>query len=336
MTGPRPMTELDGLDRATFDREVRPHARPVIIRGLAADWPAVQAGREGDANFIAYLKQFVTTRPVTAVVGQAEIEGRFFYNDDLTSLNFERGTSPLAPFLDRLLRDASHPRPLAMAVQSEPVADLLPGFEQVNKTDLVPPLTVPRAWLGNRIRVGAHSDLMENIGIVVAGHRRFTLFAPDQVANLYPGPFELTPAGTPVSMVDLAAPDLERFPAFADALANAEVAELEPGDAIYIPYHWWHAVESLDAVNLFVNYWWNDAGRQAASPYEAMMHAFLAIKTLPADQREVWQMLFDHYVFGANGDPAAHLPPHAKGMLGELDERMKDQLRTTLAQVLSR
>jgi len=330
------MREVSGLDRATFDGEVRPEGRPLVIRGLAADWPAVVAAREGDASLIAYLKRFVTGRPATAVVGQPEIGGRFFYNDDLTALNFERGKSPLGPFLDRLLRDAAHPQPLAMAVQSEPIADLLPGFEVANRIDLVATSIVPRAWIGNRIRVGAHSDLMENIGIVVAGRRRFTVFAPDQVANLYPGPFELTPAGTPVSMADLADPDFERYPRFADALANAEVAELEPGDAIYIPYHWWHAVDSLKAVNLFVNYWWNDAGRQAASPYDAMMHALLAIKTLPQSQREVWRMLFDHYVFGANGDPAAHLPPHAQGMLGELDLKKKHELRSTLADIFSR
>lgn len=330
------MREVTGLDRATFNDQVRVEARPLVIRGLAAEWPAVKAARESDSSLITYLKRFVTPRPATAVVGQPGIQGRFFYNDDMTSLNFERGKSPLAPFLDRLLRDAEHPQPLAMAVQSEPITDLLPGFELANHTNLVPAGTVPRAWLGNRIRVGAHSDLMENIGIVVAGRRRFTVFAPDQVAKLYPGPFELTPAGTPVSMVDLAHPDLERYPRFAEALANAEVAELEPGDAIYIPYHWWHAVDSLAAVNLFVNYWWNDAGRQAASPYDAMMHALLAIKTLPQTQRDVWRMLFDHYIFGANGDPAAHLPEHAKGMLGELDLKKKDELRSTLADIFSR
>lgn len=334
-SGPRPMHEIAPPDRAGFDREIRVAGQPVVIRGLASEWPAVAAAEVGDQHFIAYLKRFVTPRPATAVVGQPDISGRFFYTDDLRALNFERGTSPLAPFLDRLLRDADHPSPLAMAVQSEPVAELLPGFEQANHADIVPPAAVPRAWLGNRIRVGAHCDLMENVGIVVGGRRRFTVFPPDQVANLYPGPLELTPAGTPVSMVDLAAPDLDRYPRFADALATAQVAELAPGDAIYIPYHWWHAVDSLGPVNLFVNYWWNDAPAQGASPYEAMMHAMLAIRSLPANQRMVWRTMFDHYIFGLNGDPAAHLPEHAQGMLGEMDRPQRELLRATLRQVLS-
>lgn len=332
---PRPVREIAPLDRASFDRDIRSAGQPVVIRGLATEWPGVAAARDGDEQFITYLKRFVTPQPITAVVGQPDISGRFFYTEDLRALNFERGTSPLAPFLDRLLRDADHPAPLAMAVQSEPIAELLPGFEQANRTDVVPPGTVPRAWLGNRIRVGAHCDLMENVGIVVAGRRRFTLFPPDQVANLYPGPLELTPAGTPVSMVDLAEPDFDRYPRFTHALATAQFVELAPGDAIYIPYHWWHAVDSLGPVNLFVNYWWNEAPPQGASPYEAMMHAMLAIRSLPVDQRTVWRTMFDHYIFGSNDDPAAHLPDHAKGMLGELDRPQRERLRATLRQVLS-
>ena len=329
------MREQWGIDRALFNEEVRTAGRPLVMRGAANDWPAVEAARRGDTVLIDYLNQFITDKPVTAIVGQPDINGRFFYNDELTGFNFERGTSPLAPFLSRLLRDADHPAPISMAVQSEPIADLLPGFEQLNRTDLVPPDTVPRGWLGNRVRVGIHCDMMENVGIVVAGRRRFTLFPPDQVANLYVGPFELTPAGTPVSMIDLAQPDFDRFPRFADALDTAEVAELEPGDAIYIPYHWWHGVDSLAPVNLFVNYWWNEAGPQVAAPLEALIHAFLAIKTLPENQREVWRMMFDHYVYGANGDPAAHLPASARGMLGPLDERMKERLRSTLVKILT-
>ena len=57
-----------------------------------------------------------------------------------------------------------------------------------------------------------------------------------------------------VSMVDRHHPDLERHPRFAEAMKVAQSAELEPGDAIYLPYHWWHGVDSLEPVNLFVNY----------------------------------------------------------------------------------
>jgi len=334
--GPRPIAEYVDVDGTEFRRNIRPLGQPAVLRGIAAEWPAVGAARRSDQDLIAYLRKFGADRPVAPIVGAPEIEGRFFYADEFRSLNFQRAMSPFGAFLDRLLRDRENPRPYAIAVQSEEVPALLPGFETENRTDLVDANVVPRAWIGNRIRVAPHYDLMENIGIVVAGRRRFTLFPPDQLKNLYVGPFELTPAGTPVSIVDIQNPDLERFPRFAEALKQAQVAELEPGDAIYIPFHWWHGVESLEPVNLFINYWWNEARAGAGNPYDALLHALYAIKTLPADQRAVWRMVFDHYVFALDGDPVEHLPEGARGMLGEPTQDLLGRMRATLQQLLSR
>lgn len=330
----RPIGEYEGIDSTEFRETVRPGGQPAVFRGLAKDWPSVVAARRSDEELIAYLRIFRTDRPVAVIVGEPEIEGRFLYTDDLRELNFVRGMSQLDPFLDRLIRDRANPRPYAIAVQSEEIPSLLPGFEDENRIDLVSTTTIPRAWIGNRISVAPHYDLMENVGIVVAGRRRFILFPPEQIKNLYVGPFELTPAGTPVSLVDPVNPDLERFPRFAEALKHAQLAELDPGDAIYIPFYWWHGVQSLEPVNLFVNYWWNDARSGAGSPYDALLHAIYAIRTLPPDQRAVWRMIFDHYIFGANGDPVEHLPEHARGMLGEATSEQLMRMRATLRKLL--
>jgi hypothetical protein len=260
------------------------------------------------------------------------MEGRFFYTDDLSALNFQQGTAPLGPFLDRLLRDREDPRPRAMAVQSTPVPELLPGMELENQIELLDPSVVPRLWMGNATRVAPHYDLKENIGCVVAGRRRFTLFPPDQIGNLYPGPFELTPAGTPVSMVDPLKPDLKRYPRFVQALEVAQSAVLEPGDAIYIPFQWWHAVDSLASINLFINYWWNPAP-EFGNPYDALLHGLLTIRNLPEDQRAAWRDMFNHYVFCANGDPTEHLPPEARGFLGASPQDL-GRIRATLKQRL--
>ncbi|HXG80318.1 MAG TPA: cupin-like domain-containing protein [Sphingomicrobium sp.] len=330
-----PIREFENVDAEKFRNEIRPLGQPAVMRSLAENWPAVQAARRGDEEIVAYLKRFDSGRQATAVVGEPEIAGRFFYTDDMLALNFQRGLSPLQPFLDRLLRDRDHPAPIAMAVQSEEIPELLPGFEMENRTELVADSVVPRAWIGNRIRVAPHFDLQENIGIVVAGRRRFTLFPPEQIANLYPGPFELTPAGTPISLVDPADPDLERFPRYADAARTAMTAELEPGDAIYIPYHWWHGVDSLEPVNLFVNYWWNDVPGAIGRPYDALMYGFFALKNLPPAQREVWRKVFDYYVFCADGDPAEHLPIAARGVLGEPTPELLHRMRITLKKIMA-
>jgi hypothetical protein len=333
---PKPIREYEGADRGMFLDEIRPAGQPAVLRGLARGWPAVQAALRSDEEIVAYLKHFRAERPVGAIVGSPEIGGRFFYTDDIRSLNFERGTSELDPFLDKLLRDRNAASPLAMAVQSEKIPEMLPGFEIENAIDLLPPTVVPRAWIGNRIRVAPHYDLMENVGCVVAGRRRFTVFPPEQLANLYPGPFELTPAGTPISLVDIQNPDLDLFPRYAEAAATAQSALLEPGDAIYLPFHWWHGVDSLEPVSFFVNYWWNDSQPGLGNPYDALIHALYALRHLPPEQRDVWRAVFDHYVFCANGDPAAHLPANARGVLGPPTQEQLDRMRATLKQAISR
>jgi hypothetical protein len=336
MTGlppPQPIAETGPIEPARFHAEIRRARRPIVLRGLAADWPAVAAARRGDSAIADYLLGFGPTRPVRGIMLAPELEGRFFYNRDLTGLNFTEHQGQLAAFLGEVLRIAGEPRPPGMAVQSELIPEILPGFVEANPMPLLPDVA-PRIWIGNRIRVAPHYDLMENVAVCLAGRRRFTVFPPEQLANLYAGPFELTPAGTPVSMVDPEAPDLERYPRYAEAWAHAQQATLEPGDALYLPYAWWHGVEALEPLSILVNYWWNEAPEGSGGGYDALLHALLSYRHLPADERAVWRMMFEHYVFG-DSDPAAHLPPHAKGILGPPSPRMFAQMRAMLKRIFA-
>lgn len=303
--------ERAGATADVFRTEILPAGQPVVFRGLVADWPVVAAGRRSAGALCDYLERFDAGRPVIAVYGPPELEGRLFYNDDLSGFNFQRGLAPLSETLN-VLRRQQRPAP-AVAVQAVPARDYLPGFDAENPFPLMPDVE-PRLWLGTAVTVAAHHDPSENIACVAAGRRRFTLFPPEQVANLYPGPFELTPAGATISMVSFDAPDFARHPRFAEALEAAQTAELEPGDAIYIPYHWWHHVRSLDAANLLVNYWPAPA-QIRPPPRDALMLAMLSIKDLPRAQREAWRVLFEHYVFEKDGPPGAHLPANRRGIL---------------------
>jgi hypothetical protein len=180
-----------------------------------------------------------------------------------------------------------------------------------------------RIWIGNAIVTPAHFDESENIACVVAGTRRFTLFPPEQAGNLYIGPLDYAPTPTPISMVDFSAPDLARFPRFTQALEAALVADLAPGDAIYIPALWWHHVQSSAPLSILVNYWWKAAPQPglpapAATPMQAMIAAMDALRALPPAQRQAWAALFAHYVFDAGVDPAAHIPAHRHGVLAKV------------------
>jgi ribosomal protein L16 Arg81 hydroxylase len=191
-------------------------------------------------------------------------------------------------------------------------------------------------WLGNRTCIAAHFDLPDNLACVVAGRRRFTLFPPDEVGNLYVGPLDLTPAGQAISLVDMRQPDLSRHPRFAQALQRAQVAELGPGDALFIPSLWWHQVEALEPFNVLVNYWWRQSPEYMDSPMATLMLALLTMRDLPPAQRQAWRALFQHYIFDANEQTAAHIPPQARSALAPLSADGARQLRAQLLKRLNR
>jgi hypothetical protein len=324
-----------GIDLKTFRDEIVPGGEPVVLKDLVKDWPAVRAGVESPRSLGNYLRRFDQGRQVAVLEGPPSIRGHFFYRDDMRGLNFERRPATLGATIERLLAQVDDPNPPALYVESTPMAEHLPGFAADNPLSLLPPTVGPRVWIGNTLTVQPHFDLSSNIACVVGGRRRFTLFPPDQLPNLYIGPIEFTVSGLPISMVSLESPDLQRYPRFAEALKHARQAELGPGDAIYIPYAWWHQVESLTPFNVLVNYWWNEA-RQWGSPFDAMLHAVLALRDLPAEQRDVWRTIFDHFVFTAADEALSHLPPAHRGMLGPPSPERAQAIRAILARALSR
>lgn len=338
----KPILELDDLVPGRLPAHLLEAAQPVVLRGLVSSWPIVQAARRSDRAAVDYLHGCWRGAPVAIMTGPPEIDGRIFYNDDFTGMNFGRADAPLPALMEELLKLADVERPPCYYVGSTTVDTCLPGFRAANDLDLSPlraaggpaPDALASVWLGNRSRIAPHYDLPDNLACVAAGHRRFTLFPPEQLPNLYVGPIDFTPAGQPVSLVDLKHPDLDRFPRFAEALEHAQVAELGPGDALYIPSMWWHQVEALDPFNVLINYWWRQSPEHLDPPLFALMTALLSMRDLPAPQRQAWRGVFDHYVFNAGPETAAHIPEHARHALAPLTAEGAANLRGHLIQRL--
>jgi hypothetical protein len=328
--------EWHDTDLATFRNEILPRNEPAVLRGLLRDWPAVRAASDSNRALCDYIKRFDVGRPVETLLGDPTIEGRFFYTDDLSSVNFLRQSERISVTLETLLLHAEDQEPPAIFIQSASIPEHLPRFSEENSLDFADPSAIPRIWVGNSITVTTHYDISDNIACVVGGRRRFTLFPPDQIRNLYVGPIHFTLAGQPVSMVSLEAPDLVRYPRFEQALRTAQVAELEAGDAIFIPYLWWHHVKSLERFNVLVNYWWDPAKPKLGSPYDCLLHGFLTLRHLPASQRAAWRAVFDHYVFQTEVDPVAHLPSERRGALAEMTPELAAHIKAALLKRLSR
>lgn len=315
--------------------------RPVILRGLARDWPLTRAGLSGPQEAVAYLKRFDAGRAVVAYTGSPEIAGRYFYRDDLQTLNFEARRASLSACLDTTLGLIGTEQPASVYIGSTDLDLYLPGLGRENSLvlpavgdDRDPP--VVSIWIGNRTTAATHFDMSNNLACCLVGRRRFTLFPPDQIDNLYPGPLEPTPGGQVVSLVDPQAPDLVRFPRFEEAANAGEVADLEPGDVLFYPALWWHNVEALEDFNAMINYWWNATPAFMDTPMTTLIHGLLSLRGRPQQEKAAWRSLFDFYVFGDVDRAAAHLPAAARGDLAPLDEHSARRLRARVIQKLNR
>jgi hypothetical protein len=329
--------ELSRPDDEVIRGEVLASARPAVLRGLVNAWPAVGVGRRSPAAVVEYLRRFDSGALVDAIMTPPEVGGRVFYNEAMSGFNFVRNRLPIAAVAEQALRYGAFARAPAVAVQSALMRDCLPGFSAENPLSVIDSAVLPRIWLGTAITTPTHLDEWNNIGCVVCGRRRFTLFPPEQIANLYIGPLDFAPTGAPMSLVRLHDPDLGRFPRFREALQAAVTAELAPGDAIFIPPLWWHHVESLEPFNVLINYWWHalpGTAVGAACGFDTLIHALLNLRSLPPATREAWRALFDHYVFGTQVGVTEHIPEQRRGVLGTFSAADAERVRAYLAERL--
>lgn len=309
--------------------------QPFVVRGLVADWPLVKAGLSSARDARAYLLEKARPVPFEVTIGQPGRDGRLFYEDDF-AMNFRQAKGKLADIFRGFDDNEGRADMPAVYLTSVDMKLFFDGLVEDNPSPVGDRGPRESIWIGTDTRVAAHNDFPRNIACCAVGRRRFTIFPPEQFRNLYIGPLENTPAGRAVSLVDFHAPDFEQFPRFEEALEHAQVAELEPGDAVYIPSMWWHHVEGLDPFNVLVNYWWRDTPGFLGQPQDALNHAILALRDLPEDERAFWRQLFDHYVFDNPPEVTDHIPEMARGILSPLTAESASRIRTFLLRTLNR
>jgi hypothetical protein len=322
------------VDYDCFHNEIVPLNQPAVIRSLVSDWPLVNAAKKSANLAVDYLKPLDKGVITSALVGTPEINGRFFYNDELTELNFKRAQVTMSIGLDRLLAITKNSNPHAIALQAMQLSDVMPGFQPLHNQPLLDESIKPNMWVGNRAIVAPHYDINDNLACVAAGSRKFTLFPTNQINNLYPGPTLKTPAGVPISLVDIRDPDLKKFPKYSQALDVGFEATLNAGDAIFIPALWWHGVESLETFNILVNYWWGNNLENKFSPGDSLIHGMMSIAQLDPAKREAWRHIFDYYVFKTMDEPSAHLPNNLEDILTGLSPEQRSAIGELLAEKL--
>ncbi len=273
---------------------------------------------------------------MTVTCGDAALKGHVSYLPDMSAPNVTRQTMPLSAVFDIYEKHASDVEAPLYYVASTSPEDCLPGLTAANPMQLGDRRLLESIWIGNQSRIPAHYDLPDNIACVVAGRRRFTLFPPEQLENLYVGPLDMTPAGQPISVVDFHAPDFETYPKYKKALEAAITADLAPGDAIFIPSMWWHQVEGLESFNVLMNYWWRQSPAYMGPPVDALNHALMTIRDLPPAQKQAWHHIFNHYVFENTEETVAHIPEERRSVLAPMTDMMVRRLRAYLLNRLNR
>lgn len=316
--------EIPNITTAQFLESVVPARTPVVLRKLVEHWDLVSL-RDNSAEFARRLQRADSGLKCYTVVGSPEIEGRFFYGEGLQGTNFNKTNATVSEALTHISQQQGLNKPHAIAVQAAQLHEALPSLADSSINPLLPEID-PTFWLSNQSVVAPHYDLFDNIACVVHGKRRFTLFPPEQIANLYLGPTLNAPGGVPISTVDLRNPDLVRFPRFKQALEQAQTVELEPGDALYIPSPWWHAVESTAPLNLLINYWWSASEQPVLSANQSIMHSMVSIAHMPVEQRRAWKAFFDYLVFRLEDDPTAHLPSDLHDVVTNLTPAQQQQV----------
>ncbi|RYY42878.1 MAG: cupin-like domain-containing protein, partial [Sphingomonadales bacterium] len=149
---------IEGMTRERFEAEIVPAGRPVLLRGLVRDWPAVRAAAQSDEALADYLDGFPARSTIEAWFGAPAIRGRFGYSDDLKGFNHERRTLQLRELIAYLLEHREDASAFSAYAGGIPLPKVAP--------DLVPALPMPllapnrdmlvSLWIGGRSRTAAH------------------------------------------------------------------------------------------------------------------------------------------------------------------------------------
>lgn len=240
-------SDLAGLPvpRLSFD-EFLAFGREALFR---ADIPVVVTlpggnqglGREGVARRIGDMRVTLFTEPSNKQNSQRwttqEIHLREFFEND------------------RYQTDPGTWNRIVSNIRNSPAdVNAILGFDAGELFDYRRSLNAANLWISHRgVFTQSHFDELENFNIALEGRKRFVL-APPGLQGYYPRSV-LRGFGDKSRAFDFDDVDSERFPRLAARLAERRELILEPGQMLYLPLGWWHQAESLDEMNINMNFW---------------------------------------------------------------------------------
>lgn len=131
------------------------------------------------------------------------------------------------------------------------------GFDAAKLFDYQRLMNAANLWVSHRgVFTQSHFDELENFNIALTGRKRFVL-APPGFREYYPRSVRRG-FGDKSQACDFDEVDPARFPRLVTRLAQRRELILQAGQMLYLPLGWWHQAESLEEVNINVNFWLRD------------------------------------------------------------------------------
>ncbi|SCF58003.1 lysine-specific demethylase 8 [Streptomyces sp. Cmuel-A718b] len=293
----RPIPRAAEHTPAGLQRAVKQRAVPMIFNGLTDEWPARKSWQP------EHLRRTRGHQEVTALMG-LPTDGVLYPQDQQL---YER-TLPLAEFID-VMMDETAVAPSYLAYQR--AADLL----DLSDCDLAAllgradgPGSDTRVWIGSAgTRSMLHADLKDNLFCQIWGRKTVTLLSWEDSRSAYPFPDNLVN-----SQLDLAHPDLARFPRLRDATFYSTT--VNPGDVVFIPRGCWHDIRS-HTPSVSVNHWFGPA--QSFTEYLALL-----ARLGPEYWRRTASDFIGHGLFGRREETRFFFSPPSTG------KRLYHALRT--------
>jgi len=252
-----PVLEIEELAGVAELVELR---QPGVVRGGAREWPAVERWRDED-----YLKAKLDGIPIKSIVSDADTN---IYHAPMRSMvKTEFETEDLAKdfgktVLQKYVLNLSFPELMESLSDRAPfyygTTDLasICSVSSICDEDLGPKsslwlddpklhekpegLNQVHLWIGKEgIISGTHYDAHHNVHVQIVGHKRFLLIDTKEWNKLLLFPY--THPHSRHSMLELR-PLRKAFRGILPHQIPMYIVDLNPGDVLYIPPHWFHRV----------------------------------------------------------------------------------------------
>jgi hypothetical protein len=240
----KPIERIEKPGVEQFQHEFVMQDKPVVISGVANDWPACSLWKPD------ILKSMFGD--VRVPVRQSDNELDVFFGES-TAVT-EISIADYIDSIESLNTDSQRPSYLGNLSLTSPLAQEY--FDQLKLHFDFPNYFPENSGCDIRIWMGAanqkstiHNDPYHNFNAQIFGKKLFLLFSPEEQEKLYVKKWDDELWTSPV---DPQEPNLEIFPLFSQV--HGLKASLQPGDILFIPAFWWHQALSI-TTTININMW---------------------------------------------------------------------------------